>query len=76
MRRRLRRDFTDSPLVSDDISQLCWAAQGVTDPAYGLRAAPSTGALYPLELFLVVGNSDLQAGVYGYVPREHALEVM
>jgi len=76
MRRRSGRDFTDSPLVSDDISQLCWAAQGVTDPAYGLRAAPSTGALYPLELFLVVGNSDLQAGVYGYVPREHALEVV
>jgi SagB-type dehydrogenase family enzyme len=76
MSRRSHRDFANNSVLLDDISQLCWAAQGVTDLTYGLRTTPSAGALYPVELFLVVGNSDLEAGVYHYVPREHALEVM
>ena len=76
MSRRSRRDFVNNSVLLDDISQLCWAAQGVTDPTYSLRTAPSAGALYPLELFLVVGNSDLEAGVYHYVSRGHALEVV
>jgi SagB-type dehydrogenase family enzyme len=76
MGRRSRRDFANDSVLVDEISQLCWAAQGVTDPTYGLRTAPSAGGLYPLELFLVVGNSDLEAGVYHYLPREHAVEVV
>ena len=64
-RRRSRRSYTNDPVLLSDISQLCWAAQGVTEVANRLRAAPSAGALYPIELFLVVGNSDLEAG---YLP--------
>jgi SagB-type dehydrogenase family enzyme len=71
--RRSRRAFTSDPVMLRDISQLCWAAQGVTERTTNLRAAPSAGALYPVELFLVVGNSDLEQGVYRYDCAKHAL---
>jgi SagB-type dehydrogenase family enzyme len=74
-RRRSRRSYLGEPVLLRYISQLCWAAQGVTEVATGLRSAPSAGALYPIELFLVVGDSDLAAGVYHYVCREHSLEI-
>lgn len=71
--RRSIRDFATKPLELADISQLLWSAQGVTSPE-GYRAAPSAGALYPLEIFLVAGNvRDLSAGVYRYAPRRHEL---
>ena len=73
-RRRSRREYVDEPVLLGDISQLCWAAQGITDANRELRAAPSAGALYPLELFVVVGKSDLEAGVYHYLPKGHMLE--
>jgi SagB-type dehydrogenase family enzyme len=58
------------------LSQLLWAAYGVTDHR-GLRSAPSAGALYPLDIYVVVGDrqvSDLAAGVYYYLPEKQALE--
>ena len=71
--RRSLRDFSGS-LSLADISQLLWAAQGVTDPA-GYRAAPSAGALYPLEVYLLAANVDgLPAGVYRYHPAGHKLK--
>jgi SagB-type dehydrogenase family enzyme len=71
--RRSVRDFADKPLKLEEVSQLLWAAQGITDPE-GLRAAPSAGALYPLESYLVAGNVDgLPAGAYRYRPKGHAL---
>jgi len=51
-----------------------WAAQGITHPG-GYRTALSAGALYPLELYAVVGNvTDLQAGIYKYRPQGLELE--
>lgn len=71
--RRSVRDFGRTALTREEISQLLWAAQGITDRG-GLRAAPSAGALYPLELYLVVGTvRDLDPGVYGYIPAGHKL---
>lgn len=71
--RRSVREYTNQPLTLDDVSQLLWAAQGKTH-AYGLRTAPSAGALYPLELFIVAGQvDDLEAGIYRYRTHEHDL---
>jgi SagB-type dehydrogenase family enzyme len=72
-RRRSVREFREAALDLRQVSQLLWAAQGVTG-GDGLRAAPSAGALYPLEVFLVVGTvSGLTAGTYRYSPERHAL---
>jgi SagB-type dehydrogenase family enzyme len=68
--RRSVREFTDDVLSWQDLSQLLWAAQGITD-ARGLRAAPSAGALYPLEVYAVLPD-----GAYRYVPASHAVELL
>ncbi|MBE0431570.1 MAG: SagB/ThcOx family dehydrogenase [Dehalococcoidia bacterium] len=73
LQRRSVRSYSDEPLTLDEVSQLLWAAQGITDPR-GYRTAPSAGATYPLETYLVAGNvADVGPGVYRYDPEEHAL---
>ncbi|MBC7360007.1 MAG: SagB/ThcOx family dehydrogenase [Desulfacinum sp.] len=74
-RRRSTRAFASAPLSLQDLSQLLWAAQGVTSPR-GFRTAPSAGALYPLETHVVAGAvEDLPDGVYRYLPNDHGLVV-
>lgn len=71
--RRSVREFSSQPLNLQEISQLLWAMQGITN-SLGGRTAPSAGALYPLEIYLVVGNvKDLPIGVYKYEPFKHRL---
>ena len=65
--RRSVRAFTETPLTLEQVGQLLWAAQGITDPR-GLRAAPSAGALYPLELYVILPD-----GLYHYQPDGHRL---
>ena len=73
--RRSVRSYSGPPLSLEEASQLLWAAQGVT-ASQGYRTAPSAGALYPLELYLVAGEvAGLAAGVYHYLPVEHALSL-
>lgn len=73
-RRRSIRDFRNTPLSLQEISQILWAAQGITEPGAGLRSAPSAGAMYPLEVYLVAGSViDLTPGLYRYQPDGHAL---
>jgi SagB-type dehydrogenase family enzyme len=70
------RDFLPAPISLKDVSQLLWAAQGITHDDQ-LRTAPSAGALYPLELYLVAGEVvSLPAGIYHYLPQRHRLEVI
>jgi SagB-type dehydrogenase family enzyme len=72
--RRSTRSFADTPLAFDDVAQLLWAAQGITETRRGFRTAPSAGALFPLEAYVVAGNVEgLDPGVYRYLPREHTL---
>jgi SagB-type dehydrogenase family enzyme len=66
-RRRSVREFTRESLTERELSQLLWAAQGITHPG-GLRAAPSAGALYPLEIYVATAG-----GFYHYEPRPHRL---
>lgn len=71
--RRSIREYGDDPLHPAELGQLLWAAQGITHPE-GLRTAPSAGALYPLELYVVIGNvAGISAGVYHYEPDKHQL---
>ena len=71
--RRSVRRYKNEPLVIADVSQLLWSAQGITSPN-GFRTAPSAGALYPLEVYLVVGNvKGLMQGVYKYFPTQHEI---
>jgi SagB-type dehydrogenase family enzyme len=71
--RRSVRSFREEPITLQQLSQILWAGQGITDPS-GKRTAPSAGALYPLKLYIVVGNVEgLAAGVYEYEPETHTL---
>jgi len=75
LQRRSVRSYKKDPLSISDISQILWAAQGITEKTYGLRTAPSAGALYPLELYLVATNVDeLKPGVYKYIPQDHTIK--
>jgi SagB-type dehydrogenase family enzyme len=74
LKRRSVREYKDEPLTLAEISQLLWAAQGITEAGRGLRTAPSAGALYPLEVYVAAGNvNDLPGGIYRYLPRGHEL---
>jgi SagB-type dehydrogenase family enzyme len=71
--RRSVRAYADTPLTLAELGQILWAAQGITADN-GHRTAPSAGALYPLELYVVAGNvTGLPAGVYKYRPQSHEL---
>jgi len=76
LKRRSVRVYKDEPLALTEVLQLLWAAQGITDPR-GFRTAPSAGALYPLELYVVAGNvNDLPDGIYKYKPHKHELAMV
>jgi SagB-type dehydrogenase family enzyme len=71
--RRSVRQYSDEPLRLPELAQLLWAAQGITSPR-GFRTSPSAGALYPLEVYAVVGSvEDIAPGIYWYHTREHEL---
>lgn len=61
------RDFSSEPLTKAELSQLLWAVQGTTRD-WGARTVPSAGALFPLEVYVL-----LQEGVFHYSPEDHSL---
>jgi len=74
--RRTVRDFREKSLSLNHLSQLVWAGQGITDSSENKRAAPSGGALYPLDIYILVGENGVEkmkGGVYRYLPKEHSL---
>jgi len=76
-RRRSVRDFGEEPLSIADLGQILWASQGITQETQGigLRTAPSAGALYPVETYVVVNNvSELEQGIYHYAVEAQELE--
>lgn len=70
-RRRSVREFVNIRLNDQELSQLLWAAQGITDRANNFRAAPSAGATYPLETYVALAE-----GLFHYLPEKHALELL
>ena len=86
LRRRSVRRYHREPLDLPQLSQILWSAQGITGTR-GFRAAPSAGATYPLEIFVVVGKQsviaskakqapeELQAGIYHYEAASHSLSL-
>ncbi len=77
--RRTVRAYSQQLISLEGLSQLLWSAQGITGRRGLKRAAPSAGALYPMDLYAVVGHravNQLEAGVYHYDPQEHGLTMV
>lgn len=86
LRRRAIRRYSKKPLLLSQLSQILWSAQGITGTR-GFRAAPSAGATYPLEIYVVIGEQcivageakqdfqEVQAGMYHYEPNAHSLSL-
>ncbi len=72
-KRRSQRSFASGDLSQEQISQLLWSAQGITanKGGFSLRSAPSAGALYPIEVYLLT-----RGGLFHYIPEGHKLEVL
>jgi len=74
--RRTIRAYDPQVLHLDQLSQLLWSAQGITGRNGFKRAAPSAGALYPMDVYAVVGQDSveqIEAGVYHYQSKGHML---
>jgi SagB-type dehydrogenase family enzyme len=75
-RRRSVRDFTPESISQSQLSQILWAAQGISDTSGQYRTVPSAGATYPLEIFVVCdgnGVDGIDGGVYHYNINSHSL---
>jgi SagB-type dehydrogenase family enzyme len=89
--RRSIRQYIHDELTTAQLSQLLWAAQGITHER-GFRTAPSAGALYPLEVYVATagglwhydpgghrllkqGDSDIRQDLYGAALRQEAVRL-
>ena len=73
--RRTVRSYLSKSLTLEQLSQIFWASQGITDDRGYKRSAPSAGALYPMDIYAVVGDDGvegLRSGIYYYDPHKHA----
>lgn len=79
--RRSRRNFKNEAITAEQLSQILWAAYGITSPRPdapnlrgGLRTTPSAGALFPLEIYVIIGNvAGVSQGVFRYDAAEHKI---
>ena len=77
--RRTIRSFVSRGIALKDFSQLLWAAQGIIEQGGFRRSVPSGGALYPIDVYAVVGENGVEAiesGVYHYEPRTHEITLV
>jgi len=75
--RKSIRDFQQQPISKEQLSYLLWASTGIqrVENGYEFRTAPSAGALYPIETYVIVNDViDLEEGVYHYSIKAHQLE--
>jgi SagB-type dehydrogenase family enzyme len=77
--RRSQRDYLDRPLTQDELAALLWATQGITGSmgGYHFRAAPSAGALYPVETYVAVHQvENVPPGIWHLHVLDFALELV
>lgn len=77
--RRSVREYLHDPISIVQLSFLIWASTGIRERAWGheFRTAPSAGALYPIETYLLINNcTGLEKGIYHYSVRRHSLETV
>lgn len=70
------REYSEDTLTIDEIACLLWACQGITRERgeWQFRAAPSAGALYPIETYVAINRGEeLVPGLYHYEVRHHRL---
>ncbi len=75
--RKSIRDFRQDPISKDQLSYLLWASTGIQriEQGYEFRTAPSAGALYPIETYLIINNAaGIEQGVYHYSVKARCLE--
>lgn len=70
-KRRSKRQFKSTPISREQLSQILWASQGITQKDSKFRTVPSAGALFPLEIFVV--NPE---GIFYYIAEEHCLKII
>jgi SagB-type dehydrogenase family enzyme len=78
-KRRSIRKYSGLPVNVQELSELIFAAQGITEEAYGtgLRTAPSAGALYPIEVYIIAHSvKGIEPGLYHYRPPGHTLDLI
>lgn len=72
--RRSRRTFATTPVSLQNLSQILWSAQGITDPKTGYRTAPSGMSAFPFTAYVVVRNvTGVAPGFYQYMPEKNQL---
>lgn len=77
--RRSTRSYSATPMSTDELSRVLFLTTGISADRWGnaRRTAPSSGALYPIELYAAIHNVEgIERGIYHYALREHALEVV
>lgn len=77
--RKSIRSYKDRPISKGQLAYLLWASTGIQriEGGYEFRTAPSAGALYPIETYVIVNNvKSFEPGVYHYAIRTHQLELL
>jgi len=76
-KRRSIRNFSEKPITKKQLSYLLWASTGIQreEKGFKFRTAPSAGALYPIETYLVINNvKEIPKGIYHYSVKDNSLE--
>ncbi|KYK21512.1 hypothetical protein AYK25_03445 [Thermoplasmatales archaeon SM1-50] len=76
-KRRSIRSFSTEPVQIEQLSYLLWVSTGIQrkEQGFAFRTAPSAGALYPIETYLVVHRvHGVECGVYHYDILHHRIE--
>ncbi|MFO7827409.1 MAG: SagB/ThcOx family dehydrogenase [Bacteroidales bacterium] len=85
--RRSIRDYDKDYKISlNELTALLFNSYGVTykskiagfnvDGHIGMRNVPSGGALYPLEIYVVIFNAHIPSGLYHYRADNNSLELL